>query len=378
MSIPNKSTILVTCAKGLVPYLVKEVEDLGYSIDSQHDTGLEITGNFYDTMRLNLNLRTAYNVLYLIKKFNCESAIELYKEIYALAWEKIIDPKEYISIVSWVNTRRVNNSLFASYKVKDAIVDRIREKTGKRPDSGPDRENIVINFYWQEDNCWLYINTSGRKLSDRGYRKLPHSAPLQETLAAAIVLATGYSGKEPLVLPMCGSGTLAIEAALIALDYPAGLLRKNFGFMHIKGYDQNLWHKALAEKTKHPKKLAPIIATDIDKEAIYAARQNAILAKVSDYIEFYTCDFASTQIPKQPGVIIINPGYGHRLGQIKDLEKTYTAIGDFFKQKCPGYRAYLFSGNMDLLKKVGLRSKQRLPFFNAQLECRLVYYPLWD
>jgi len=233
--------IRITCAPGLVDYLRREVEELGYTVDSSRPTGLEITAGMHDAMRLNLFLRTAFNVLVLIDTFTCADPDELYGHVRALRWEEMISPDEYLSVVSSVNTPTINDWRFASLKVKDAIVDRVASVTGARPNSGPQRENFVVHLYWNRNDAQLFLNTSGRKLADRNYRKMPHKAPMQETLAAGVILAMGYDGSVPLVNPMCGSGTLAIEAALIASGRPPGLLRDNFGFMHRKGFDSDTW-----------------------------------------------------------------------------------------------------------------------------------------
>ncbi len=383
---PGQSgTILITCSAGLVDYVRREVEDLGNEVGESHKTGLELQGSQYDALRLNLHLRTAYNVLFLLKEFKCKSPAELYENVAELPWENMISPDEYLSVVSRVNTDRVNNSMFASLKVKDAIVDRIADKTGSRPDSGKDRDKVVVQLYWKNDFCRLFLNTSGLKLSDRGYRKMPGKAPLRESLAAAIIMETGYDGSEPLVCPMCGSGTLAIEAALIAGRRAPGLLRSNYAFMHTKYFDEAAWKQMRSEALKQSKqrsgkashKPARIIATDIDAEAVEAARKNAMTAGVSHLIDFDVCDFAETSIPSEAGIIIMNPEYGVRLGDIEKLKKTYKRIGDFFKQRCPGYTGYIFTGNPALSKSVGLRTSKRLEFYNANIECRLLKYELY-
>ncbi len=381
----QKSTILITCSAGLVDYVRREVEDLGYQSGESHKTGLEMQGDQYDAMRLNLHLRTAYNVLFLLKQFRCESPEELYGNVIELSWEDMISPDEYVSVVSRVNTEHVNNSMFVSLKVKDAIVDRIADKTGSRPDSGKDRDKVVVQLYWKDDLCRLYLNTSGLKLSDRGYRKMPHTAPLRESLAAAIIMATGYDGSEPLICPMCGSGTLAIEAALIASRRAPGLLRGNYGFMHTKYFDRPAWQQMRNEALKKSKARggkagftpARIIATDIDPQAVEAARKNAMTAGVSHLIDFDVCDFAETVIPPGTGTIVMNPEYGLRVGQMQKLKKTYKRIGDFFKQKCAGYTGYVFTGNPALSKVIGLRTSRRFEFYNANIECRLLKYELY-
>jgi putative N6-adenine-specific DNA methylase len=378
-------TILVTFSVGLIDYVRREVEDLGCRTGVSHRTGLEVEGSQYDAMRLNLHLRTAQNVLFLLEQFKCESPDELYSNVAELPWEDMISPVEYVSVVGRINTEHVKNSMYAGLKVKDAIVDRIASKTGSRPDSGKDKDNVVVHLYWKDDLCRLYLNTSGPKLSDRGYRKMPGKAPLRESLAAAIIMATGYDGSGSLVCPMCGSGTLAIEAALIASRRAPGLLRSNYAFMHVKYFDKPAWKQMRAEALKKSKsrggkagfKPARIIATDIDAEAVEAARKNAMTAGVSHLIDFDVCDFAATAIPPGPGIIIMNPEYGLRLGEIEKLKKTYKRIGDFFKQKCAGYTGYIFTGNPALSKVVGLRTCRRFEFYNANIECRLLKYELY-
>ena len=269
--------------------------------------------------------------------------------------------------------------MFVNQKVKDAIVDRIKEKTGKRPNAGPERKNAVVNIYWDKDHCWTYLNTSGQKLSDRGYRKIPMQAPLQETLAAGIVMASGYTGNMPFINPMCGSGTLAIEAALIALNKAPGLLRSNYGFQHTAFFDSDRWRTLRKEALSRSRKelIAPLIATDHNPEAIKGAKNNAKTAGVEHLIDFKVCDFRDTPIPEGPGTIIVNPEYGLRMGEEKHLEPLYSSIGDFFKAKCPGYTGHIFTGNIKLAKKVGLKTKTKLPFFNGDIECRLLSYEMY-
>ena len=382
MNLSAPSTILITCARGLVDYLKQEVEGLGYSALTVHRTSLTIEGTMADCMKLNLHLRTAFSVLYLLREFSCRDGDALYDQTVKIAWEDLISPDEYLTVTSRVDTPSVNNSMFPSLKVKDAIVDRIANKVGRRPDSGADRKGVVITLYWRGAQGRLYLNTSGVKLAERGYRRMPHKAPMQETLAAAVMLATGYDGSCPLVCPMCGSGTLAIEAALIATRRPPGLLRLNFSLTHIKGYDANTWQSLRREAQKQAKAASrpkPIIATDHDEKAIEAARKNAMTAGVEHLIEFHVCDFADTPIPASisGGIVILNPEYGKRMGELSALEKTYERIGDFFKQKCPGSTGYLFTGNLDLAKKVGLKTSRRFPFHNADIECRLLKYELY-
>ena len=371
----------MTCGPGLKDYLAAELQVLGFEIVSRHEGSVVTRGSFVDCMKLNFCLRTAYNVLYLLREFRCGSGEALYKQISTLPWEKIIPPQEHLCVLSRVDTWSINNSMYPNLKVKDAIVDRIGRKTGARPDSGPDRNGAVVNLFWKDDRAWIYLNTSGVKLSDRNYRKMPYKAPLRESLAAGIIMATGYDGSQDIVLPMCGSGTLAIEAAFIAMNKPPGGLRSNFGFTHLKVFDEQIWKDMRHEirktmiKDRPPKR---IIATDIDKQAIEAARQNARTAGVEHLIEFAVCDFADTETPPGAGIVVLNPEYGLRLGELEQLEKDYRRIGDFFKQKCPGYTGFIFTGNKQLAGKIGLKASRRMIFYNGKIECRLLKYELYQ
>ena len=386
MNPKDKSTLLVTCSPGLVEYLCAEVEALGYTVTSAGTVDVEVQGNLYDAMRLNLYLRTAYNVLYLLRSFPCDTPDELYRKVRQMPWEEMISPDEYVSVVTRVDTPSIDNTMFAGLRVKDGIVDRILKQTGSRPNSGKERDNVVIQLYWKGKTCKLYLNTSGQKISDRSYRKTMTEAPMRESLAAALVMATGYDGAQPLVCPMCGSGTLPIEAALLATRRVPALLRNNFGFMHTRFYDEAAWQAMRAEALKQSKKRggksefvpAPIIATDIDSWAVEAAKRNAQTAGVEHLIQFGVCDFAETAVPEGPGIVLMNPEYGMRMGEIKQLEETYSRIGDFFKQKCAGYTGYVFTGNMALAKKVGLRTSRKTVFFNGGIECRLLKYELYS
>lgn len=379
MDFNKRSKIVVICGKGLGQYVRDELIELGYSVTEVKDTSVHTTGTLCQAISLNLQLRSALYVHFLLDEFKCRNCDQLYDRVKKLSWEHIVPVDEYVSIVSRVETPSVNNTMFPSLKVKDAIVDRLDKNCGKRCNSGPDRDNIVINLYWKDDSCWLYLNTSGQKLSDRNYRKMPHKAPMQETLAASVVKATGYDGTMTLVLPMCGSGTLAIEAALIAQNRAAGLLRTNYGFMHVKAFDEDFYKTMRAELRKKSKKtpIKPIIANDISEKAIIAAKNNAKTAGVDHLIEFSVCDFAETPIPEEAGIVLMNPEYGMRLGEVKELEETYKRIGDFFKQRCAGYTGFVFTGNLDLAKKIGLRTKSRKIFFNAKIECRLLEYEMY-
>jgi len=375
---PNK--VIITCNKRLSPYLQQEVKELGFDIVRAFPTGVELKVSVNDTIKLNLNLRTASQILYSLKEFSANNPTELYEELSTIAWEELIQFDGYFSVSSNVDNETISTPLFANVKVKDAIVDRIKDKKGMRPNSGPENNKAVVHLYWKDDRAEIFIDTSGETLAKHGYRKIPGKAPMLEALAASTIIASKWDGESAFVNPMCGSGTLAIEAALIATNRKPGLLRMNYSFMHFIGYDETLFfQERRLLKDQINKKAAPqIIATDISEEAINVSKMNARTAGVEQLISFEVCDFAETHVPKEGGVILFNPEYGERLGTHTKLEITYKRMGDFMKQECKGYRGYIFTGNPDLAKKIGLRASRRIEFYNGKLDCRLLEYELYE
>lgn len=353
---------------------------MGLEVMNQAETAVSVKGSMREAMLMNLHLRTAGSVLMELMSFMAPDAGALYESLSQFPWEALIRPDGYLSVTSSVDNPTIKDTRFASLRAKDAIVDRIKAKKGRRPDSGPERKGAVVHIYWKGEKCTVFADTSGESLSKRGYRKAGGIAPLRENLAAALVLSTGWDGEGAFVNPMCGSGTLAIEAALIALRRAPGTLRGNFGLLHLSGFDSKEWDALRREAVKGADKRIQgrIIATDIDKRAVEAARSNARTAGVEHLIEFSMDEFASTEVPEGKGVVIMNPPYGERIGQMDELELLYARMGDFLKKKCTGKTGFVFTGNAALAKKIGLRTKSRTIFFNGPMECRLLRYELYE
>ncbi|MEM9389041.1 MAG: class I SAM-dependent RNA methyltransferase [Bacteroidota bacterium] len=372
--------IIISCAPKVSPYVLQELKSLGYRGKIVNKLGVEMMGSMRDAMTLNLHLRSASKVLLEIKSFKANTPDELYTNLVNIPWERTVPSNGYLRIESFVKNEKILDTRFANLKTKDAIVDRIMKEKGRRPNSGPDVDKTVIFLHWINNEVGVFVNTSGDTISKHGYRKIPFKAPMMESLAAATILASGWNRKSNFINPMCGSGTLAIEAALLACNIPPGLFRKNFGFMHVRSYDEFAWSKLLKEATSKIKKELDfkIIATDISPKAIDAAKRNAEAAGVSELIEFRVCDFRNTYVPGKKGVVFFNPEYGERLGEEKELEEVYRAIGDFFKKKCAGYMGYIFTGNLNLAKRIGLKAKRRIEFYNAKIDSRLLEYELYD
>ena len=376
----TKSKIIITCNKRLSAYLKQEVEDLGFTIKRFFGTGVELEGTVNDCIPLNLNLRCASQVLYSVASFEARNPGELDNRLLEIEWENLIAFDGYFSVTSNVNNEYITTPLFANVKVKDAVVDRIKDKKGIRPNSGPEWNKTVLHLYWQENQADIFLDTSGETLSKHGYRKIPGKAPMLEALAASTILSTGWNQQSTFINPMCGSGTLAIEAALLATNKRPGLFRMNYAFMHILGYDEQVFFTERRKLKDISKKEIgfKIIASDISADAVSISQNNAKTAGVDHLITFQVCDFAETEVPEEPGVVFFNPEYGERLGVHTKLEATYKRIGDFLKTNCKGYRGYVFTGNPELAKKVGLKAARKIEFFNGKLDCRLMEYELYD
>jgi len=376
----SPARIVVTCNKRLSVYLEKEVTDLGFKVEKTFVTGLELKGTVKDCMLLNMNLRCASQVLYSLTSFKCNGPDQLYDKLIAYEWEKIISTEGYFTVTSHAEHFTVNNEMFVNVKVKDAIADRFRREVGPRPNSGPDLDKAVFHLYWKDERAEIFLDTSGETLAKHGYRKIPGKAPMLEALASATLLATKWDRQSPLVNPMCGSSTVAIEAAMLATNRKPGLYRKNYSFMHVIGFDEK-FYQLEAEKLRKQIIEIPnlkVIASDINQDAIDISKINAGVAGVESLIDFQVCDFELTEIPAPPGIVFLNPEYGERLGDVVELEGTYARIGDFLKKKCQGYTGYIFTGNLDLAKKIGLKASRRIEFYSAKLDCRLLEYELYS
>ncbi|CAN5364071.1 THUMP domain-containing protein [soil metagenome] len=376
----QKRTTRVTCPLGLSPFLETEIRDLGFTPDEIQDTGIELQASLNDTIKLNYHLRMAHRVYALVNESVVKTPGELTEWLAEIPWEDWIPANGYLSVTSRVNHSKIENTQFANLACKDAIVDRMRAVNGSRPDSGSNLDKTVLFLYWTDEKARIFMDTSGESLSRRNYRTESTSAPMQETLAAAIIKSTIWKPGDQFINPMAGGGTLAIEAALMAANRAPASLRNNFGFMHIKGFEPELYYSIREEAKKSVKKEIEgrIIISDVNHRAVEASQKNARTAGVDHLIQFETCDVAKTPVPDGPGVIVMNPPYGIRLEPGEDLRPLYKKMGDFLKQEGPGKTGYIFTANSALAKKVGLRSKSRTTFFNTTLECRLLEYELYS
>lgn len=373
-------TVRITCPFGLAPFLEAEIRDLGFTPTEWSETGMELEATLTDTITLNYWLRTAHRIHVLIAETGPKSPEQLKDWLREIPWNNWIPEDGYFSVTSRVSHPDIENSQYANLITKDAVVDRMRSANDHRPDTGSDLDQTVLFLYWNKDVARIFVDTSGESLSRRNYRTESVSAPMQETLAAAIVQATKWEPGQHFINPMTGGGTLAIEAALMSINRAPASLRNNFGFMHIKGFDPETYQQVRKSAKESGKKTteAQIIATDISSKATEAARKNAKTAGVDHLIRFETCSYENTPIPVGPGVVVINPPYGIRLEPGEDLRPLYSGMGDFLKQEAAGKTGYIFTANNALAKKIGLRSNSRTTFFNSTLECRLLEYEIYE
>ena len=375
----RRSRILVTCARGTTDLLRNELSALGFVVSGEMDSGVFTEGNLLDAMRMNLWLRTAHRVHWQLGTLSADTPDELYRGVKALPWEHWIDPDGYLTVSSIVHNATIRDFRFANQKCKDAICDRMRAICKRRPDSGPEMRGVSVFVFWAERDVTIYLDTTGEALSKRGYRLRTVQAPMQETLAAAVVAATEWRGRGHFINPMCGSGTLAIEAALLCSNRAPALTRKQFAFMFIRGYDASAW-TALRNEARR-KVIAPseiqLVASDRDATAVAAARMNAEAAGVAELIRFSVCDFSETPMPDGGGVVVLNPEYGRRMGETQALIPVYRRIGDFLKKCGPTWRGYVFTGNAKLFNKVSLKPNRQWTFFSGGIECRLLEFQIY-
>lgn len=369
----------ITCGPGLAPALEQELATLGLTGGHRTHTGIEFKITTEQAMQVLLHSRIAFHVLQRFGDLWAKDADGLYEGAVKLPWERVIPADGYLCVTSVVDNPTIRNSMFANVRLKDAIVDRIADTQGRRPDAGSRIDRAVVHLYWKGDEAKVWLSLSGRKLSDRGYRQLPGKAPLRESIAAALLQETGYDGSAPLVVPFCGSGTIAIEAALMATGRAPGLLRTNMGLQHLRTYDERAWGRArlAAKKMRRTTSPAAIIATDIDPDMVDAARRNATTAGVEQLITFQCCDFADTPMGSTKGTIMLHGEYGERLDTGGDLRETYKRMGDFLKQKCAGWDAYVFTSR-ELIGAIGLKAANRTPYFNGEFDCRFARFELFE
>lgn len=374
--------LFVSCAQCLEPLLAHELQQLGFSQVDQGFRGVYVRNVEFEAIyRINYLSRLAGRVLMPLTGFRCYEAKSLYGGIIKIDWMSYISRGKTFAIDANVSHPHLKNSLFAAQIAKDAICDQFRNRTGSRPDVDVKDPDVQLNLFIHDQWAIMSIDTSGKPLSKRGYRLETVEAPIQETLAAAFLKIANYQGTEILCDPCCGSGTILIEAALMASNTPPGYLRKQWGFFHMPQFSQADWLKVKAEADSKRKDLPPhhLFGCDVNKQAVHATKVNLRASGFYSAVELANCDFRDYSPPILPNLVITNPPHGRRLDDVGHLKPLYRALGDFLKRKtAKPSKGFVFTGSPELSKEVGLAASRRHVFDNSGIDSRLLEYELWD
>ena len=362
---------------GLESALTGELGRLGASGIKPLNRAVEFEGNREMLYRVNYCSHTAISVLKPIADFRIRSVDDLYSNSLRIDWGDYLDTDQTFSVVPVVNSPLFKHTGYPGLKLKDAVADWFRNRKGRRPSVNTSDPDLVINLHLSNDRVNISLDSSVVPLFKRGYRKEQGTAPMNEVLAAGIILLSGWDGKSSLTDPMCGSGTIAIEAALIAAGIPPGRFRNSFGFQRWHDYDEALFRKV--KKNSDQKMVEPaamIYASDISDEAVATARVNAASASVEKYVEIGQCDLRDLKARELNGWLIMNPPYGQRI-RPSDPESLYGMIGNVLKHNFVGYTAVIITSGKDLVKEIGLKPSSRMTLYNGSLECSLLKYELY-
>ncbi len=362
---------------GLEPVLAKELTQLGAKNVQIGRRMVSFTGDKEMMYRANFQLHTAIRILKPIKHFKALSADDVYEGVKAVDWTEYLDNDTTFAVDSVVFSEEFRHSKFVAYKVKDAIVDQFREKTGNRPNISVANPDIRLNIHIAEDQCTLSLDSSGESLHRRGYRQESVEAPLNEVLAAGMILMTDWKGDTDFIDPMCGSGTLLIEAALIARNMAPGLFRKEFAFEKWKDFDRDLFDEIYNDDSQEREFKHHIYGYDIDIKAVNTARLNVKAAGLTSDITIAEADFKDFTQPKEKSIIVTNPPYGERIST-PDLLGTYKMIGERLKHQFTNNDAWILSYREECFDQIGLKPSIKTPLFNGSLECEFRKYQIFD
>ncbi|NJY63723.1 class I SAM-dependent RNA methyltransferase [Salinimicrobium sp. CDJ15-81-2] len=363
---------------GFEPLLAKELRNLGAIDVKEGVRSVSFYGDKGFMYKANLSLRTAIKVLKPIHSFKIFSEEDLYREINKMTWEEYLDNNQTLAVDATVHSEKFTHSQYIALKTKDAIVDRFRDRTGQRPSVDLDYPNLRINIHIEKEFCTVSLDSSGQSLHKRGYKLATNIAPINEVLAAGMLLHSGWDGQCDFMDPMCGSGTILIEAAMIACNIPPNINRKEFGFEKWKDWDEDLFEKIQESVLKKARDFHfTIKGYDKAPSAVQKAKDNIDNANLSEFITVEHEDFFKTEKQTERYLhMVFNPPYGERLNI--DMPEFYKAIGDTLKQSYPGTHAWFITSNLDAIKHVGLRPSRKIKLFNGSLESKLLKYEIYE
>ena len=369
----KKYSFVATTYAGLEQVLAEELIGLGADDIEQARRSVYFSGDLELMYRANYSLRTALKILMPIRTFRIKNVDDLYQQVVKIKWEEFFDPRRTFAIQGKVFSQLFNNSMFASLKTKDAIVDRFRNAIGKRPSVSVNRPDVLINLHIANDRCTISLDSSGDSLHKRGYRIGNHEAPISEVLAAGMIKLSGWNGNEPLTDPMCGSGTIVIEAAMVAKNILPGEIREKYGFQKWKNYDEVIFNK-IKSQNNNTQPDFKIYGSDISRENIDLAYKNAENAKVLDAIQLEVADFRLVEKKTDSSFLLSNPPYGERIKTGDDA--FYSMIGERLKHHYENTSVWLISTN-ECLKSIGLKPANKIPLYNGSLACSFREYKLY-
>jgi len=367
------------CARGLEALLADEVRVLGASASRARVRGVEFRADQRALYAIVLGSRLAGRVLAPLLTFDCHSDRYLYSTARKVDWDAFLSPQHTFAIVANVARSKIDHSQFAAQRLKDAIVDHFRESCGERPSVDRREPDVWLNLHINQDRAVISLDVSGGALHRRGYRLESVEAPLQETLAAAVLQLSGWRGEGPLVDFMCGSGTFLAEAWLMLSHIPPGWrMAEKSPLSCMPDFDTALWDQVLAKAKDAHREADPrlLIGSDLDQAAVKASRTNLASLPDGDLIRITTRDFRDVDVP-EGATIVVNPPDGVRLEARERVGALYKDLGDHLKRNCRGAKAWVLCGDVELVKRVGLRPKRRIPFWNGGLECRLIELDLY-
>ena len=369
------SEILVKTSHGLEEVLAEEIRNIGGEDIKILKRAVSFKGNKSLLYKSNIYLRTALRILVPLMEFSFRDQKHYYNKMKKIAWEDYLSLEDTFSIDSTVHSEIFTHSGYVAQLTKDAIVDMFREKYGKRPSvdlADPDQK---INIYINNNKCVVSLDSSGAPLFKRGYRLNKHEAPLNEVLAAGMIMLSGWKGEDLLIDPMCGSGTIPIEAAMIGHGIPPGFKREKFGFMKWKDFDEEIFESVKSYSIDDSVKLN-IYGSDIEPEYARLSKVNSRNANLEGKIRFRTKEFENLEPMGEKGIIIMNPPYGLRL-QKEEINEFYSEIGSNLKHKWAGFEVWILTSNLEAIKHIGLRPSKKITLYNGPLECRFLNYSLY-
>ncbi|HEY9698708.1 MAG TPA: class I SAM-dependent RNA methyltransferase [Trichocoleus sp.] len=368
-----------TVARGLESLAAQELEELGAHAVEPGFCGAAFAGDRALLYRVNLWARLPFRILMKLHEFPCQNAEDLYHGIQTIDWSEYLMPDLTLAVNATGKTEQLNHTHFTALQVKKAIVDQQQQKFGDRSNVELQDPDVRINVHLARDGCTVSLDSSGNSLHRRGYRPAVGAAPLKESLAAALIKLSGWKPDQTFYDPLCGSGTLPLEACLEALNIAPGLFRERFGFETWVDFDLDLLEQLIqaAESSQRETLPAPIWGSDSSETVIEQAIGNAKNCGVLDHVWFSQMDLADVVAPTDSGVLFCNPPYGERLGRESDLGAFYKLLGDVLKHRFKGWTAFVLSGNKELAQSIGLKSSQRIAVYNGTLPCQLMKYELY-